>query len=83
MTLSRTAYDEPQSQRAYRLPSIDLLTQEKPQRHAPKPEEDIAAKLDTMFRQLEVDAHVSAFHRGPSVTRYEVTIGPGVTINDI
>lgn len=83
MTLSRTAYDEPQSQRAYRLPSIDLLAQEKPQRHAPKPEEDIAAKLDTMFRQLEVDAHVSAFHRGPAVTRYEVTIGPGVTINDI
>ena len=82
MTLSSTAYDGPQSRKTYHMPSLDLLAHEQPPR-ATRSEEDIAAKLDTMFRQLDVDAHVSTFHRGPAVTQYEVMIGPGVRTDDI
>ncbi len=83
MALPSNAYHESQSQKSYQAPSLDLLAQETPQSCPTTPEEGIAAALDTMFRRLGMDARVSAFHHGPTATQYEVTVGAGVTIDNI
>ncbi|MGX8728800.1 MAG: DNA translocase FtsK, partial [Lachnospiraceae bacterium] len=40
-------------------------------------------KLEQVFRDFGVDAHVENVSRGPSVTRYEVRPGPGVKVSRI
>ncbi|NEG70123.1 DNA translocase FtsK [Bifidobacterium choloepi] len=67
----------------YRLPSLDLLKPGKP--HAQRtPENDrIIRALTTTFQEFKVDARVVGFLRGPSVTQYEIELGPGVKVEKV
>ena len=67
----------------YRLPDLDMLDRGKP--HATRtPENDrIIAALNTTFEQFSVDARVVGYLRGPSVTQYEVELGPGVKVEKV
>jgi DNA segregation ATPase FtsK/SpoIIIE, S-DNA-T family len=67
----------------YQLPPLNLLRAGEPPRSRSKVNDDVIASLDGVFDQFDVDAAVTGFARGPTVTRYEVELGPGVKVERI
>ncbi|MET9445170.1 DNA translocase FtsK [Streptomyces sp. NPDC006610] len=67
----------------YALPSLDLLTRGGPGKSRSAANDAIVASLTTVFTEFKVDARVTGFTRGPTVTRYEVELGPAVKVERI
>ncbi|MGW7578598.1 DNA translocase FtsK [Streptomyces sp. NPDC054765] len=67
----------------YALPSLDLLSRGGPGKTRSAANDAIVAALTTVFQEFKVDAAVTGFTRGPTVTRYEVELGPAVKVEKI
>ena len=67
----------------YKLPSMDLLAQGVPLKARSKANDDVVERLTGVFAQFQVDAKVTGFTRGPTVTRYEVEVGQAVKVERI
>ncbi|MFD7921531.1 DNA translocase FtsK [Streptomyces sp. NPDC059740] len=67
----------------YSLPSLDLLTRGGPGKTRSAANDAVVEALTTVFTQFKVDAAVTGFTRGPTVTRYEVELGPAVKVEKI
>jgi S-DNA-T family DNA segregation ATPase FtsK/SpoIIIE len=67
----------------YRLPPLDLLRTAPPSSGDGRHEEQIMASLERTLRTFAVDARVTAAHRGPTVTMYEVDIAAGTKVNKV
>jgi len=67
----------------YVLPSMDLLRTAPASKAKSKANETVVAALGQVFEQFGVDARVSGFMRGPTVTRYEVELAAGVKVEAI
>ncbi|MFI9167761.1 DNA translocase FtsK [Streptomyces lincolnensis] len=67
----------------YALPSLDLLTRGGPGKARSAANDAVVASLTTVFSEFKVDAAVTGFTRGPTVTRYEVELGPAVKVERI
>jgi S-DNA-T family DNA segregation ATPase FtsK/SpoIIIE len=67
----------------YALPSMDLLKAGAPSKGKSKANETVVAALTQVFSQFNVEATVTGFMRGPTVTRYEVELGAGVKVEAI
>lgn len=67
----------------YSLPSLDLLTRGGPGKARSAANDAVVASLTTVFSEFKVDAAVTGFTRGPTVTRYEVELGPAVKVERI
>ena len=61
----------------YHLPPADLLEPGAAHKARTKANDDVIDALTEVFDQFDVDAQVTGFTRGPTVTRYEVELGPG------
>ena len=67
----------------YHLPDLNILKKGAPHAaHTPENDRVIRALTGT-FQQFNVDAKVIGFLRGPSVTMYEVELGPGVKVEKV
>lgn len=67
----------------YILPSMDLLRAAPPSKAKTKANEVLVESLREVFRQFDIDAEVTGFTRGPTVTRYEVELGNAVKVERI
>ncbi|MFR9755150.1 DNA translocase FtsK [Streptomyces sp. TR06-5] len=67
----------------YALPSLDLLERGGPGRTRSAANDRVVQSLTTVFTEFKVDAAVTGFTRGPTVTRYEVELGPAVKVEKI
>ncbi|MFJ2959691.1 DNA translocase FtsK [Streptomyces sp. NPDC087270] len=67
----------------YALPSLDLLERGGPGRTRSAANDAVVASLSQVFKEFKVDAVVTGFTRGPTVTRYEVELGAAVKVERI
>ena len=68
---------------AYRLPDEDLLVRGAPHKTRSAANDHVVEALQQVLSEFSVDAAVTGFSRGPTVTRYELTLGPGVKVERI
>ncbi|MGH4034812.1 DNA translocase FtsK [Actinomycetota bacterium Odt1-20B] len=67
----------------YALPSLDLLERGGPGKSRSAANDAVVDSLSNVFTEFKVDADVTGFTRGPTVTRYEIELGPAVKVEKI
>ena len=67
----------------YELPPHDLLRTGPASKAKSKANDSVVAALTEVFAQFDIDAEVTGFMRGPTVTRYEVELGSAVKVEKI
>ncbi|MGW7275181.1 DNA translocase FtsK [Streptomyces sp. NPDC054864] len=67
----------------YSLPGLDLLERGGPGKTRSAANDAVVASLSNVFSEFKVDADVTGFTRGPTVTRYEIELGPAVKVEKI
>jgi len=73
----------PRENKPYVLPGLGILAAGSPAKTASSVNNQVAAAIDAVFQEFDVDAKVSGFQRGPTVTRYEVELAPGVKVEAV
>ncbi len=68
---------------SYSLPPTALLRPGTPHKPRTKANDVVIAALQDVFEQFKVDAQVAGFSRGPTVTRYEIELGPAVKVERV
>ena len=67
----------------YTLPSTSLLVPGNAPKTRTEANDRMIEAITDVFEEFNVDATVTGFSRGPTVTRYEVELGPGVKVSKI
>ncbi|MGT2464028.1 DNA translocase FtsK [Sinomonas atrocyanea] len=68
---------------AYTLPSSDFLVQGSAPKERTEANDAVVAALTSTLTQFNVDAEVTGFSRGPTVTRYEIELAPGTKVEKV
>lgn len=67
----------------YVLPRPALLSEGTPHRARTRASDAVVERLQDVLVQFGIDASVTAYTRGPTVTRYEVELGTGVKVERV
>ncbi len=71
------------SRGAYVLPSEEMLVSGPPAKESSEANEHVVEALTNVLEQFKVDAQVTGFSRGPTVTRYEIELGPATKVERV
>ncbi|MGI8676559.1 MAG: DNA translocase FtsK 4TM domain-containing protein [Nocardioidaceae bacterium] len=67
----------------YTLPPHELLKPGSPHRARSRASDAVVESLTEVLQQFDIDAQVTGYTRGPTVTRYEVELGTAVKVEKI
>ena len=67
----------------YELPPANLLQPGSPPKPRTKANDTVVAALSGVLEEFKIDAEVTDFARGPTVTRYEIELGPAVKVEKV
>ncbi|WP_234417988.1 DNA translocase FtsK [Miniimonas sp. S16] len=67
----------------YNLPASDVLVEGAPHKTRSAANDRVVDSLTDVLEQFDVDATVTGFTRGPTVTRYEVELGSGTKVERV
>ncbi|WP_459384311.1 FtsK/SpoIIIE family DNA translocase [Arthrobacter humicola] len=67
----------------YTLPASDVLTPGSIPKERTEANDAIVASLTETLNQFNVEAQVTGFSRGPTVTRYEIELSPGTKVERV
>jgi S-DNA-T family DNA segregation ATPase FtsK/SpoIIIE len=68
---------------SYKLPSLNLLGSGGEQQVSARSIEETTRILEETLKEFSVDAAVTGYTAGPTVTRFEIELGPGVKVNRV
>ena len=67
----------------YALPPADVLREGSPHKARSKASDAVVESLTEVLEQFDIDAQVTGYTRGPTVTRYEVELGNAVKVERV
>lgn len=67
----------------YLLPDSEILKQGSVHKARTEASDAVVHRLTGVLQQFEIDAKVTGYTRGPTVTRYEVELGPAVKVEKV
>ncbi len=67
----------------YSLPDSQILKPGSTHKPRTKASDEVVERLTQVFEEFDIDAQVTGYTRGPTVTRYVVELGPAVKVEKI
>ncbi len=67
----------------YSLPGNEVLKPGSVHKARSKASDDVVGRLTQVMDEFAIDAQVTGYTRGPTVTRYEVEVGPAVKVEKV
>ena len=67
----------------YALPDSTVLREGSPHKARSAASDEVVERLTEVLEQFQIDAQVTGYTRGPTVTRYEVELGPAVKVEKV
>ena len=67
----------------YSLPDSTMLREGSPHKARSQASDAVVERLTEVLEQFQIDAAVTGYTRGPTVTRYEVELGPAVKVEKV
>ncbi len=68
---------------SYSLPNSTMLREGSPHKARSAASDEVVGRLTEVLEQFQIDAAVTGYTRGPTVTRYEVELGPAVKVEKV